>query len=127
MTWGREEDRRRALRARGYGGEYGPGIYLSSQPVIDVTVYDDEESDDPMAETKAHDDGQKLGQAFAVVVGSGPVVDIRAATELGKWFAKQGGYQALEPGLEFVGGFIQGLQDGGRQIAQIPGPTSDAG
>lgn len=127
--WGREERERewtRAEIARLSGNVRPGGASISSRPVIDVVI-DGEEYEVPETPTRAFDDGQKLGRALAIVCGTGPNVDIRQATELGRWFARIGGYQQLDPGLEFVTGFIQGLQDGGRAFGQIAGPTTDAG
>lgn len=106
-------------------GAWVPRFAWGSAPDV-VLVDPDEEAQTGMSEeSKAEKEGRELGEALSALFGIGDRIDIRAATNVGKWFARAGGYNAMEPGFQFVGAFIVGLQDGARSAAprEVAGPT----
>lgn len=76
------------------------------------------------------EEGYKLGQALAQVIGVGASDNFGALTVLAMWFAKREGYRELDSGSQYMQGFVQGFQSvtqpGGGSVKSISDSSRDA-
>lgn len=76
-----------------------------------------------MSASKAQDDGQTMGTALSAIFTVKPDAPTEAIWHVGKYFGKWLGYGNMDDGIDFIKGFLIGVQ--GTATPQIHAPKDN--